>query len=478
MDSKAINSRRLAAGTPRLLAWGAGIGAIALLTIAAFIFRDRWLPPTRQWTVTMVGAEKAQDQEADAHNEHDHSGHDHAGHDEANSLELSSQARKNIDLQTGVVKLQNYMRRMSVPSIVMGRPGRSQVEVTAPLGGRVTRVYPIEGEAVQPGRPLFDLRLTHEELVQAQSDLLRSAEQLDVEQREIARLQEVVNSGAVPGKQLLEREYEKQKLVAVLNAQRQSLSLHGLTEEQINNIVDNRQLVQGVTVVAPEHAEHGNQDDQLEPFTVRSLQVRPGQYVDAGAPLCQLMDYGELYIQGRAFEHDSDELLRAAQQGWEVEATEEGRSGPPVVIRGLTIVYVDNEIEPESRALHFYVRLRNDVVHSSRTKDGHQFLTWRFKPGQRMQLRVPVEEWTDRIVLPVDAVARDGAETYVFQQNGDHFDRVPVHVEYQDQVSAVIANDGSLFPGATVAMSGAHQLQMALKNKAGGGIDPHAGHNH
>jgi hypothetical protein len=35
-----------------------------------------------------------------------------------------------------------------------------------------------------------------------------------------------------------------------------------------------------------------------------------------------------------------------------------------------------------------------------------------------------------------------------------------------------------LFPGDVVAQRGAHQMQMALKNKSGGGVDPHAGHNH
>ena len=36
--------------------------------------------------------------------------------------------------------------------------------------------------------------------------------------------------------------------------------------------------------------------------------------VEAGAPLCLLMDYGELYLQGRAFEHDADELLQADRE--------------------------------------------------------------------------------------------------------------------------------------------------------------------
>ena len=120
----------------------------------------------------------------------------------------------------------------------------------------------------------------------------------------------------------------------------------------------------------------------------------------------------------------------------------------------------------------------NQVLQDTTTPDGHRFVTWRFKPGQRMQLRVPVEQWKDRIVLPVDAIAQEGAETFAFLQNGDHFDRRPVHVEYRDQLWVVVANDGSLFPGDTVALTGAHQMQVALKNKAGGGVDPHAGHNH
>ncbi len=95
-----------------------------------------------------------------------------------------------------------------------------------------------------------------------------------------------------------------------------------------------------------------------------------------------------------------------------------------------------------------------------------------------MQLRVPVERIENQIVLPVDAVASAGAERFVFQENGDHFDRIPVHVIYQDQVWAVIENDGSVFPGDIIAYTGAHQMQMALKNKAGGAVDPHAGHNH
>jgi hypothetical protein len=132
----------------------------------------------------------------------------------------------------------------------------------------------------------------------------------------------------------------------------------------------------------------------------------------------------------------------------------------------------------QSRTLPFYVRLPNQLTRDVPSPNGLRFIEWKYRPGQRLQLRVPVEEWQQQIVFPVDAIAQEGAEAFVFQQNGNHFDRVPVHVIYRDQAYAVIKNDGSVFPGDIVAQRGAHQLQMALKNKSGGGADPHAGHNH
>ncbi len=460
--------------SPTLIKRSVVVVTVLTLCVVGYVFHELWVPRLLALLNRDV-QESAQAEVAPPDGAH---AHNHAGHDEGNSLELSAQARRNVGLTTAAVKLQTFVRHSTIPAIVIGRPGRAAMEVTATLGGRVTRVYPVEGEAVEPGQPLFDLRLTHEELVQAQSEFLRTAEELDVVAREIQRIKSVNVPGAIPGKTVRLREYEEQKLKAVFNSQNQSLLLHGLTTDQVASILKTRTLVQGVTVVAPEHPKDGNSATPDKPFTVRNLHVKPGQYVDAGAPLCQLMDYGELYIQGRAFEQDSDELLLAAREQWDIVATRADNKQQPEMIKGLKIVYLGNEVDPESRALHFYVRLPNKIVYENKSADGHRFLTWRYKPGQRMQLRVPVEQWTNRIVLPIDAVAKEGVEYYVFQQNGDHFDRVPVQVEYQDQFATVIANDGSVFPGDIVATSGAHQLQMALKNKAGGGVDPHAGHNH
>lgn len=458
--------------------------------------QETWMPGTGTL------AEKSQEENHDAAtDEHDH---DHAGHDEASSLELTPQARKNVGLtkdKVVPVKLQSFTRTLTIPALVVERPGKTKVKIVAPMTGIITNVNVIAGEAVQPGRELFKIRLTHEDLVQAQTAFLKTLGELDVENKEIARIKDITNQGVIAGKVLLEREYAKEKLEAILKSQREALLLHGFSEAQVDQIRATRRLIKQHQIYAPQlHDESGEvqlpnmtiqrisapapvtRDRRSKPyqsvFVVQSLDINKGDFVQAGDTLCVLADYRELYLKGQAFEQESAEITRALDQKWPVEAIQEINDKEKELVKNLKIDYLENQIATDDRILSVFVDLPNKIVHETVRDEGERFITWQFKPGQRMQLRIPVETWQNQIVVPVEAVATEGVENYVFQENGDHFDRRPVHVLYKDQLKAVIQNDGSIFPGDKIALTGAHQLQMALKNKAGGAVDPHAGHNH
>lgn len=461
----------------RRLVLVAVVGAVA---VAGFVTRGAWWPHVQSWLASQTGAAAASaspSAESDAH-----AGHDHASEagpaDAGTTLALSEQGRKNIGLTLTTIELRDFQRTITVPAVLVERPGQSQVTVSAPMTGIVARIYPIRGEAVAPGMPLFDLRLTHEDLVDKQSDLLRDVQQLDVVKREVARLDRVTASGAIAGKTLLERQYEQQKIEASIEAERQALLLHGLSEEQIQRIVQDRCLLQDVTVTAPPFANHTDGHAHDDFYQVSQLAVKPGDHIVTGTVLAMLSDHCELYVEGKAFAQDAEALNQAANAGAEVTALIGANGLGTREVTGLKILYVENEVERDSRALKFYVALPNQLVRNEQTPDGHRFIGWRYRPGQRVELLVPVERWTSRIVLPVEAVVQDGAETYVYQQVKGQFARQPVHVEHRDQRWAVIEADGTLFPGDTVAVQGAYQIHLALKSKAGGGPDPHAGHNH
>jgi membrane fusion protein, heavy metal efflux system len=424
--------------------------------------------------------------EEPGHEEPGHSETDAAGnaHDEAPTVKLSTAAQANVGLRLAKVELRSFERTVTVPGIIVERPGKSAIQVSAPLTGMIARVCPMQGESVTPGQPLFDLRLTHEEVVEAQAEFLRTAEELDVIQREITRLEKVTADGAVPGKTMLERKYEQQKLQAAQRSQRQKLLLHGLSSEQVEGILRTRTLLSSVTIAAP--AQDGQAADAAvskeglgHALQVEELKAIKGQHVKAGDPLCVLADHSSLLIQGKAFEQDSAALDRVANNDWRVTAMIDANGQGRQTVSDLPLLYVANKVETDTRAFLFYAQLPNKLVRNRQTADGHRFSAWQFKPGQRVEVLVPVERWADRIVLPLAAVIEDGAESYVFEKDDDgDFIRRTVRVEYRDQYSVVVANDGALASGKTVIVSGSYQVHLAMKNKAGGAPDPHAGHNH
>lgn len=495
--------------------WTAGL--VLTIGIGTFTF-DRWWPRSHAWVqATITGQKEAttldehdHGGEGGSHASHDHGDHGHA-HDDASSLKLSKQAMGNIGLTDQFLKpveLETFRRAITVPAIVVERPGRTRIEVSTPMAGVITHVHAVQGEAIPAGSLLFEMRITAEELVGTQTELLKTIGGLDIENREIARLEAVTRSGAVPQKVLLERQYAKDKLEVLFAAQKEALRLQGLSERQIGEIVEKRRLLRDLQIVAPGPDEHNHDelrltrnnviptafsetgeasppedrlpqpDSSQQPLILQEVRVHKGETVSAGATLAIVADMAELYIEGRAFEQDTDMLAAAAAQGWRVLAIFE-RAGQKIEeVTDLELLYSASGIDVESRTLRFFVRLPNRITRNVPSRNGLSYVEWKYRPGQRLQLRVPVEEWQQQIVLPVDAITQEGAESFVFQQNGEHFDRVPVHVIYRDPSHAVIKNDGSLFPGDIIARRGAHQMQMALKNKSGGGVDPHAGHNH
>lgn len=489
--------------------WGFGV----VVVVAAVATYSAWWPPLSRLIDTTLASQGAGagDEEQAGHDENapDHVAHDEpaAGGPAATKLELTPQALMNLGLTPDFlrpVELSTYRRSITVPAVVVAKPGRSSIIVSSPLNGVVTHVHAVTGEAVMPGDLLFEVRLTYEDLVETQTAYLKTISELQVEEREIARLEQATQTGAISGKSLLERRYAKEKLEAFARSQREALRMHGLSDRQVEAIGTDGKLLRDLKVVAPDVDVHDHSeelrlsqnpvrpvsftqtpppslpainDHEHSPLVIDELQVHKGQAIMSGEKLCALSDYSQLFIEGKAFENDITAITEAAKRGWPVDAVISGSSGQET-IRGLKLAFVSNAIDPESRTLSMFVELPNVVVRDETNAEGQRFLSWKYRLGQRMELRVPIEEWEKQIVLPVEAVVKDGADWFVFRQNGKTFTRVPVHVRYRDQNSAVIANDGSVYLGEVVALKAAHQMQMAIKNKSGGGADPHAGHKH
>jgi cobalt-zinc-cadmium efflux system membrane fusion protein len=218
---------------------------------------------------------------------------------------------------------------------------------------------------------------------------------------------------------------------------------------------------------------------------MKELKVNLGEQVTAGQTLCLLANHQRLFVEGRAFKSEADALAAAAEHETPVRAEFADETPGAWPARGpLVVHHLSNQVDPATRTFAFYLPLENQ--HRTFERDGKTYFVWRYRPGQRVRLLVPVEKLVTLapdgktevlpFVLPAGAVVREGPEAFVFVQAGDVFVRKPVRVLYADRSEVVIANDGSVTRAELVVKNQAAAINRALKAQAGG--DAHAGHSH
>jgi multidrug efflux pump subunit AcrA (membrane-fusion protein) len=458
------------------------LAVVAVLFGTIYFTRGSWKP----WLV-----KKLADDAAATKDEHDEHGH---AHGEAERIKLSPQAQANLKLFVESLVPETYPRTLLIPGMIVDRPGLSDRGVISPVAGVVTEVKIQPGDTVKAGETLFTVRILSELLQTTQAELLKATKDLQIASENLALLRKA-SSDVVAGQRLIEAENIERRHKVTITALRQDLLNRGLKPEQVDRAATG-EFATEITITTPTPlamsgplviADPKNISTELAAlspaFEVKDLKARLGEQIQAGQVLCVLANHRLLYVEGRGFKSEAGLLEKAAQNGWNVNVEfAEEVNGWPAFNDGLTIRHLANTIDPVSRTFAFYLPLQNQ----SRTyvRDGQTFLVWRFRPGQRARLKVPVEIMEDVFVLPSGAIVREGAEAYVFRQNGDLFERRPVRVLYEDRGVAVLANDGSIAPaiqvgdekigGDAIARNGAAALNRALKAAAGA----HEEHDH
>ncbi len=399
-------------------------------------------------------------------------------------LKLSKQARANLGLVSAPAIIQSYWRKLQIPGIIVDRSGLTDQGVTSPIAGVVVQVHALEGDIVQPGDRIFTIRLVSEYLQKTQAELFKAIRETELLNREINRIDTLAKTGVIPEKRLIELDQELSRQAALIDAHRQDLLTRGLTASHVQQI-ETGKFISTIDVTVPADSQSrrdpqppvkltgtGTTEGHQTFFEVQELKVELGHQVEAGESLAMLANHRRLYIQGHAFKKESTHLEMAMQNGWsiDVEFTEDASQSWPEVEQQFQIRHLANVVDEQSRTFDFFIPLNNQ----SRIYQGDDRTTvvWRFRPGQRVRLLVPIEKMEGVMVLPTAAVVREGPEAYVFQQNGDLFRRLPVHIIYEDRLNIVIANDGSILPGVYLAQGSAESLNRVYKSQSASGETP------
>ena len=442
------------------------LGGILLFGAAAFLTRNSWSTLLKQKIATPAATEQAA-----------------PSIQEAKTLKMTEQARKNLGLVSKVAKPQQYWRTIEVPGEIVDRPGYSDRGVTSPAVGVVTEVHAFPGDTVKPGDRLFTLRLFSEYLQNTQSELFKATKEIQLITEQHTRLEGLARTGGIPEARLIELDSQLRRQKTLIQSYHQDLLTRGLNPEQIQSVSEGT-FVSTIDIVTPAVLDHTKKEEAIQPmafqssddefnglaYEVQELNVELGQQVQAGQLLSKLANHQLLYIEGHAFKREGSYLAKAAENKWPIQCTfaEDDQIDWPTFDQTLEIRHLANSIDPTTRTFNFFIPLSNQS--RAYDKDNQTFIVWRFRPGQRVRLQVPVEELKDVLVLPSAAIVREGPEAYVFQQNGDLFNRLPVHVLHEDRLQVVLANDGSVKRGLYLAQGSAASLNRVLKAQVASGM--------
>ena len=400
---------------------------------AGYSTRDKWLPKDAAKTAPASAAPSASSAPTD-------------------KIIVGEHAQKNLGLTSKPLQATVFWKSIVVPGMVVDRPGVSDREIAAPAIGTISRLWHVPGDTVHPGDVLFTLKLASETLHQTQADLFKASENIKLAQARRDRL--LTGGDAIAQSRIIEVENEIKQLEVVAKALREQLRHRSFSSDDIVG-VENGKLVTELAIIVPSpinarssdtalRVPSGPDNEQQVAYEVQALKVELGEQVEAGQTLCHLSSHQWLAVEGRAFRDETRLLERSLQEAWpvDVDFQEESTGDWPAINQLFRIHYLANTIDPATRTFAFLMPLENQsktVAHS----DGTQTL-WRFRPGQKVLLRVRTEKLENVFVLPADALVWEGADAFIFTQNVNTFERKNVHVLYRDREVAVIANDGSL----------------------------------
>jgi len=288
--------------------------------------------------------------------------------------------------------------------------------VSSRVMGRIERLYFKNlGDYVKKGAALYGLY--SEELNSAKQEYL-----LTLEQKRTFATETAI-------------DYEQ-----LLRSAKNKLLLWGMSETQIQELADTKKT----TPVTTFYSISGGYITQLD--------IREGDYVMEGGNIVKLADLSTLWAEAQVYTSQLAKLNNSSVATVQIPGFE-GKE-----IKG-RIEFVNPEINPDTRI---------NLVRISIPNPGNQL-----KPGMPayVLLKSPQRK---TLMLPIDAVIRDGRGATVWIRTGTHSFKnkmVTVGLEGDDRIEI----KSGLDPGDVVVITGAYLLQSEYIFKKG--ANPMSGHD-
>ncbi|MFZ3087230.1 MAG: efflux RND transporter periplasmic adaptor subunit [Methylotenera sp.] len=316
---------------------------------------------------------------------------------QAADVVMTSGQQQSLGVTVAPIGKNNVFSSRHFPAEIVVPVGQERV-ISAPQSGLIDQVYIAAGQAVKKGQVIAHLHSP--DLLNLQRDYLQALTQKRLAAKSLARDTELLKDGIIPQRRYLETESMHDETSAALEQRKQALRLAGMSDAAIGKLSPAAGMSSGITLTAP-------MDGQ-----VLEQMVTTGQRVDMATPLYRIANLNPLWLEI----HAPLEGLPFVKQGMAVSVPKLQASGK--------LIAVIRSVNKADQTLH----LRAEITKGAE----------KLSPGQFVEAEISLGGEAQYFSVPKSALARQGAEAFVFVQTKNGFTPVKVKVISEQGEEAIL----------------------------------------
>jgi RND family efflux transporter MFP subunit len=339
----------------------------------------------------------------------------------SNRFPVSSEQMRALGVELVSLAVQPDTAGARFPAQVVLPPQAEQV-VSAPVAGLINQVLVQENQAVTPGMPL--LVLSSPELGRLQLALVQAASRARLTSQAIVRERELFKEGIIAQRRVDEASAAARDADAELIQARAALELAGVSKADTAGIASAAQVKSELTLTAKAGG------------IVTMLTAKPGQRVAVADPLLHLVRVDTLWLDVQ------------------IPSGEASRWTPGSTLR------IAGGVEAKVLSVSPVASSAQTVLLRAQLGDGAGHL----RPGEFIQAELPLATG-DAWDVPIEALAREGEQAYVFVREDGTFVATEVTILTSAGQRAKVS--GTLRAGQQIAVSSVIALKAAWQGLGG-----------
>jgi cobalt-zinc-cadmium efflux system membrane fusion protein len=307
------------------------------------------------------------------------------GHEQHTEVvKLSSESLKLINIETETVSLQPMTGFISLPATIVPNQD-NEAYVGSLVQGRVQKVNVKIGDYVKTGQVLMTVEGL--DIGTIKSGFLKAKANLDFTKSTYERQKKLFDEKIGSQKSLLESQAEYEKALAEFKAEDKRIHSIGLTDDDVINGKSSNEHTSGTLPIK----------SPINGIVVeRNIVI--GQLIETNTNAFKVVNTSSVWIDGQVFEKDINKFTQKTSAVFKTSVyPNESFTGK--------VIYLGQAIDEKSRTLLIRAEFTN--------------IQNKLKPQMFGELKIPVGDNTQALMIPEESVVKEGDKFFVFIKTTD-----------------------------------------------------------